>query len=104
MLRAPASDPNLRSAPPKAIAVLPFTDMSAARDHEWFCEGIAEEILNALTKIRDLRVITRTAAFRFKDPARASILTMPRLQCMCKLRDEPPMQALTRRLRGDTGT
>ena len=55
---------------PPSIAVLPFSDMSPARDHDWFCEGIAEEILNALTKLPGLRVATRTSAFRFKDPAR----------------------------------
>jgi TolB-like protein/Flp pilus assembly protein TadD len=44
--------------------------MSAARDQEWFCEGIAEEILNALTKLPGLKVATRTSAFRFKGPAR----------------------------------
>ena len=53
-----------------SIAVLPFSDMSPARDHEWFCEGIAEEILNALTKLPNVRVATRTSPFRFKDPAR----------------------------------
>jgi len=53
-----------------SIAVLPFSDMSSARDHDWFCEGIAEEILNVLTKLPSLRVATRTSAFRFKDPAR----------------------------------
>jgi serine/threonine protein kinase/tetratricopeptide (TPR) repeat protein len=60
--------PVARRAP--SIAVLPFSDMSPARDHDWFCEGIAEEILNALTKLPDPRVATRTSAFRFKDPAR----------------------------------
>jgi TolB-like protein/Flp pilus assembly protein TadD len=55
---------------PLSIAVLPFSDMSPARDHDWFCEGIAEEILNALTRLPGLRVATRTSAFRFKDPAR----------------------------------
>ncbi|HSN57580.1 MAG TPA: protein kinase, partial [Candidatus Sulfomarinibacteraceae bacterium] len=54
----------------KAVAVLPFTDMSPGRDQEWFCEGVAEEILNALAAIPDLRVATRTAAFRFKDQDR----------------------------------
>ena len=55
---------------PSSIAVLPFTDMSAARDQDWFCEGIAEEILNALTRLPGLKVATRTSAFRFKDAAR----------------------------------
>ena len=53
-----------------SIAVLPFADMSPARDHDWFCEGIAEEILNGLTRLPGLRVATRSSAFRFKDPAR----------------------------------
>jgi serine/threonine-protein kinase len=59
------------SAPPQqervaSIAVLPFTDMSAAKDQDWFCDGIAEEILNALTPLKGLRVAARTSAFSFK--------------------------------------
>ncbi|MGH7548730.1 MAG: protein kinase domain-containing protein [Gemmatimonadales bacterium] len=50
----------------KSIAVLPFADMSSQRDQEYFCEGIAEEIINALTKIQALRVASRTSAFAFK--------------------------------------
>jgi serine/threonine protein kinase/tetratricopeptide (TPR) repeat protein len=49
-----------------SIAVLAFTDMSAAKDQEWFCDGIAEEILNALTPLEGLRVAARTSAFSFK--------------------------------------
>jgi serine/threonine-protein kinase len=49
-----------------SIAVLPFTDMSAAKDQEWFCDGIAEEILNALAPLKGLRVAARTSAFSFK--------------------------------------
>src|SRR5262245_1432854 len=49
-----------------SIAVLAFTDMSAARDQDWFCDGIAEEILNALTRLKGLRVAARTSAFSFK--------------------------------------
>jgi TolB-like protein/Flp pilus assembly protein TadD len=49
-----------------SIAVLAFTDMSAAKDQDWFCDGIAEEILNALTPLRGLRVAARTSAFSFK--------------------------------------
>ncbi len=48
-----------------SIAVLPFTDMSAQKDHEYFCEGMAEEILNALSKVRGLRVAARSSAFQF---------------------------------------
>lgn len=50
----------------KSIAVLPFADMSPQRDQEYFCEGIAEEIINALTKIDALHVVSRTSAFAFK--------------------------------------
>ncbi len=50
----------------KSIAVLPFADMSPQRDQEYFCEGMAEEIINALTKIQALRVASRSSAFAFK--------------------------------------
>jgi TolB-like protein len=49
-----------------SIAVLAFTDMSAAKDQDWFCDGIAEEILNALAPLQGLRVAARTSAFSFK--------------------------------------
>jgi serine/threonine protein kinase/Tfp pilus assembly protein PilF len=49
-----------------SIAVLPFVNMSADPDQEYFCDGMAEELINALTQIKDLRVIARTSAFSFK--------------------------------------
>jgi hypothetical protein len=49
-----------------SIAVLAFTDMSAAKDQDWFCDGIAEEIINALTPLKGLKVAARTSAFSFK--------------------------------------
>jgi TolB-like protein/Tfp pilus assembly protein PilF len=49
-----------------SIAVLPFQDMSPQKDQEYFCEGISEEIINALTRIERLKVIARTSAFAFK--------------------------------------
>jgi adenylate cyclase len=52
---------------PTSIAVLPFTDMSAESDQEYFSDGISEELLNLLAKIPELRVISRTSAFSFKD-------------------------------------
>ena len=51
------------SAP--SIAVLPFDDMSEQGDQVYFCEGIAEEVLNALCKVANLRVASRVTAFRF---------------------------------------
>lgn len=52
--------------PHKSIAVLPFADLSPAHDHEYFSDGIAEEILNALVKLKDLKVAGRTSSFSFK--------------------------------------
>ena len=49
-----------------SIAVLPFTNISADEDNEYFCDGLAEELLNALSKIDDLKVAARTSAFSFK--------------------------------------
>jgi eukaryotic-like serine/threonine-protein kinase len=54
------------SAPEKSIAVLPFADLSPARDQEYFCGGIQEEILTRLSRIADLKVISRTSTQRFK--------------------------------------
>ena len=48
-----------------SIAVLPFDDMSEKGNQAYFCEGIAEEILNALCKVANLRVASRVAAFQF---------------------------------------
>jgi len=52
--------------PLASIAVLPFADMSPGRDQEYFCEGVAEEILNSLSQIKGLRVASRTSSFQFK--------------------------------------
>jgi len=50
-----------------SIAVLPFVDLSPAKDHDYFSDGIAEEILTALSKIDNLRVAARRSSFWFKD-------------------------------------
>ena len=53
-----------------SVAVLPFSDMSPDRDQECFCDGIAEELIAALTDIPGLRVAARTSAFQFKGQTR----------------------------------
>jgi adenylate cyclase len=56
-------------APPRdnaTIAVLPFADMSAERDQDYLCEGLAEELIDALTHIEGLRVAARTSSFQFR--------------------------------------
>ena len=65
---APAAATGRDSHAP-SIAVLPFIDMSPDRDQDYFCEGMAEEILNALTRIEGLRVAARTSSFQFKGRA-----------------------------------
>ena len=50
----------------KSIAVLPFADRSQAGDHEWFAEGLGDEILNVLTKTPDLLVASRTLTLQYK--------------------------------------
>ncbi|WP_298421805.1 tetratricopeptide repeat protein [uncultured Kordia sp.] len=51
----------------KSIAVLPFVNMSNDKENEYFCDGITEEIINALTKIKGLKVTARTSSFAFKN-------------------------------------
>ncbi len=57
-----------RSAQISAIAVLPFADMSPDRNQDYLCEGIAEELINALTHVEHLRVVSRMASFQFRSP------------------------------------
>jgi len=51
---------------PASVAVLPFADMSPKGDQEYFSDGMTEEIINALARLPDLRVVARTSAFAFK--------------------------------------
>ncbi|MGB3151599.1 MAG: helix-turn-helix domain-containing protein [Maribacter sp.] len=51
----------------KSIAVLPFVNMSNNIENEYFCDGLTEEIINALAKIKDLSVTSRTSSFYFKN-------------------------------------
>jgi serine/threonine protein kinase/Flp pilus assembly protein TadD len=55
-----------QAAAPKSIAVLPFADMSPERENGYLTDGMAEEIINALTTIKALRVASRTSSFAFK--------------------------------------
>ncbi len=51
----------------KTIAVLPFVNMSTSEENEYFSDGITEEIINALAKIKNLKVTSRTSSFFFKN-------------------------------------
>jgi adenylate cyclase len=57
------------SIPEKSVAVLPFTDLSEKHDQEYFSDGLAEELIDALTKVPNLRVPARTSSFSFKGKA-----------------------------------
>jgi len=50
-----------------SIAVLPFDDMSSGGDTEWFCDGVTEDILTNLSKLKELKVISRTSTERYKN-------------------------------------
>ncbi len=60
------ADNTAQTVPRNSIAVLPFANMSNDPENEYFCDGLAEELLNALAKIEDLKVAARTSAFSFK--------------------------------------
>jgi serine/threonine-protein kinase len=64
VLRPGARGPAAPSAP--SVAVLPFVNMSAQKDDEYFSDGITEEVINALANVEGLRVVSRTSAFAFK--------------------------------------
>ncbi len=63
---AAAGPPSAPAAEQGSIAVLPFVDMSQAKDQEYFSDGLTEELLNVLAQIPALRVASRTSAFSFK--------------------------------------
>ena len=55
--------------PAPTVAVLPFVDMSPAHDQEYFCDGMTEEIINVLTAVKGLKVVSRTSSFQYKGEA-----------------------------------
>ncbi|HJQ71558.1 MAG TPA: protein kinase [Blastocatellia bacterium] len=66
-LKARRSNDTSAAKPHPSIAVLPFVNMSADPENDYFCDGLAEELINALTKIEALQVAARTSAFSLKD-------------------------------------
>jgi TolB-like protein len=64
---SPANPSMGLAIPANSIAVLPFVDMSAEKNQEYMADGMAEELLNLLAQVPDLKVIARTSSFAFKD-------------------------------------
>lgn len=62
------SQTEIENKPVASIAVLPFVDMSPERDQDYFCEGLADELINSLANLPNLHVASRTSSFRFKSP------------------------------------
>ena len=56
----------IRTGEDRSIAVLPFVNMSADADNEYFCDGLAEDLLTALSKVGGIKVAARTSSFSFK--------------------------------------
>lgn len=59
----------VEAAMPGSIAVLPFTDLSERKDHETFCDGLSEEIIDQISRVGEMRVVGRTSSFEFKGRA-----------------------------------
>jgi TolB-like protein/Tfp pilus assembly protein PilF len=59
----------MRPPGPSSVVVLPFLDLSAQKDQEYFADGLTEELIDSLTKVPNLRVVARTSAFAFKGKA-----------------------------------
>jgi adenylate cyclase len=66
---AATAAPALVAPPAASVAVLPFVDLSETQDQAYFCDGVAEEILNSLTHVSGLSVAARASSFQFKGQA-----------------------------------
>jgi TolB-like protein/Tfp pilus assembly protein PilF len=67
LVKKPAESTSSASViPQKSIVVLPFKNIGADPEQDYFCEGLAEELINVLTQVKDLRVVARTSAFSFQ--------------------------------------
>jgi len=94
--RSPTSDESAATSEGiSTIAVLPFADMSPQHDHAFLCDGLAEELINALTHIDGLRVAARTASFQFRGGA-ANVRDIGRQLGVAALLDGSVRRALDR--------
>lgn len=66
-LKSPGGGPDVISRWKNSVAVLPFVDMSPQKDQEYFCDGMTEEIITQLSRIEELKVISRTSVVRYRN-------------------------------------
>ncbi|RFT15195.1 MAG: Adenylate cyclase [Candidatus Saccharicenans subterraneus] len=66
-LKEPAQEPVSTPIWKNSLAVLPFVDLSPQKDQEYFCDGMTEEIIGQLSRIRELKVISRTSVVRYRN-------------------------------------
>ncbi len=64
---------------PRSIAVLPFANLSADDDSDYFSDGVTDSIITSLSRIRDIRVVSRTSVMRYKD-SQQSVVRCPQLR------------------------
>ncbi len=67
--RSPPPTSSAPAAPAKSIAVLPFTNLSPDKDNAFFADGMHDDLITALAKVRDLKVISRTSVLAYRDTA-----------------------------------
>jgi serine/threonine-protein kinase len=67
--RSTRQSPAHTGPPLSSVLILPFSDLSPQHDQEYFCDGITDELISALTKVEGLRVLSQASAFQFKDKA-----------------------------------
>jgi TolB-like protein/Tfp pilus assembly protein PilF len=69
----PGSGPTMAVIPDKSIAVLPFQNLSDNKENSYFTDGVQDEILTILSKIADLKVVSRTSVMQYKDAAKRNL-------------------------------
>jgi adenylate cyclase len=67
------TDAETKAAPPKSVAVLPFANLNPDPETQWFSDGITEDVITQLSKIGDLKVISRTSAMRYRERGELSL-------------------------------
>src|SRR5258708_4044378 len=85
-----------RTPDAKSIAVLPFANLSTEKENEFFADGLQDDVITSLARIRDLKVISRTSVLAYRDPAARNLFfnaTAPTEISTLSLHDARPLPA-----------